>query len=278
MKGNKKRRIDQVLVDKGLFPSRERAQRSLMAGVVFYKGKRIDKPGTLIDPLEEIYVKGDPCPYVSRGGLKLEAALKEFNVPVSETVVLDAGASTGGFTQCLLEKGAKKVYAVDVGYGQLAWKLRQDPRVVVLERTNLRHLTVDKLGEQVDLATLDLSFISLGKVLPAVKELLSDNGMVVALVKPQFEAGPDLVGKGGIVRDPMVHRNVLSSIIKRVMELGFVCLGVTYSPICGADGNIEFLVYLSKGEQAKGEDFLTKINAVVEEAHFVHSNKDDVKN
>lgn len=263
----KKRRIDQLLVDKGFFKSRERARRSLMAGVVFYEGKRIDKPGTFVDPEGEIQVKEDPCPFVSRGGLKLEAALQEFGISVKGRVALDAGASTGGFTQCLLRWGAKTVYAIDVGYGQLAWELRQDPRVVVLERTNLRYLTPGELGARVDLVTLDLSFISLEKILAPVRGLLNDRGEVIALVKPQFEAGPELVRKGGIVRDPKVHWQVLIKIINKAVESGFQYRGVTYSPICGTDGNIEFFLLLGTGSPELPEDIIPEIRAVVEKAH-----------
>jgi 23S rRNA (cytidine1920-2'-O)/16S rRNA (cytidine1409-2'-O)-methyltransferase len=188
-----KKRIDLLLVEKGFFSSREQAQRAVMAGLVFYQGRKIEKAGTFVAPGGEIEVKGDPCPYVSRGGVKLDAALQEFGIDVKDKVVLDAGASTGGFTHCLLKKGAKRVYAVDVGYGQLAWELRQDPRVIVLERINIRYLTPEILAAKVDLVTLDLSFISLQKVLPAVKKLLKSEGQVLALVKPQFEAGRNLV-------------------------------------------------------------------------------------
>lgn len=269
MSRSKKRRIDQLLVDKGFFTSRERAQRGLMAGVVFYKGNRIDKPGTLVDADGEIEVKKDPCPFVGRGGLKLEAALREFDVPVRGRTALDAGASTGGFTQCLLRWGAKMVYAVDVGYGQLDWELRRDERVRVLERTNLRYLTPEQLGAKVDLATLDLSFISLAKVFPAVRELLSSEGDVIALVKPQFEAGPELVGKGGIVRDPAVHRQVLLNTIKKASELGFQYRDVAYSPLCGSDGNIEFFLLLGSNGAELRRDLRTEIGAIVEKAHSV---------
>lgn len=269
MNSAKKRRIDQLLVDKGFFDSRERARRSLMAGVVFYEGRRIDKPGTFVDPTGEIQVKKDPCPFVSRGGLKLEAALHKFNISVRGRVALDAGASTGGFTQCLLRWGAKMVYAVDVGYGQLAWELRQDPRVIVLERTNLRYLTPGELGTRVDLVTLDLSFISLGKIFASVRELLNSKGEVVALVKPQFEAGPKLVGKGGIVRNSEVHRQVLLDIIKKAVESGFRFRGVTYSPVCGTDGNIEFLLLLDTDDMKQQEDFISEVRVVVENAHSV---------
>lgn len=219
-----------------------------MAGLVFYQGRRIEKPGTFVDPNGEIEVRGNPCPYVSRGGLKLENALQKFGIDVKDKLVLDAGASTGGFTQCLLKQGARRVYAVDVGYGQLAWELRQDPRVAVYERTNLRYLTPEALGSRVDLVTLDLSFISLEKVLPAVRRLLNNGGEVVALVKPQFEAGRKYVGKGGIVTDAEVHCQVLERIIKTSRELGFHIKGLTYSSLLGADGNLEFFLWMATGE------------------------------
>ncbi len=219
-----------------------------MAGLVFYQGRRIEKPGTFVDPNGEIEVRGNPCPYVSRGGLKLEDALHKFGITVKDKIALDAGASTGGFTQCLLKQGARRVYAVDVGYGQLAWELRQDPRVAVYERTNLRYLTPEDLGTRVDLVTLDLSFISLEKVLPAVRRLLNNGGEVVALVKPQFEAGREYVGKGGVVTDADVHCRVLERIIKISRELGFHIKGVTYSPLLGADGNVEFFLWMVTGD------------------------------
>jgi 23S rRNA (cytidine1920-2'-O)/16S rRNA (cytidine1409-2'-O)-methyltransferase len=273
MGNRKKRRIDQLLVERGYFVSRERAKRSLMAGVVFYEGRRIEKPGTLVDPDGEIRVKEDPCSFVSRGGLKLEAALKEFDITVKGRVALDCGASTGGFTQCLLRWGAKMVYAVDVGYGQLAWELRQDPRVIVLERTNLRYLTPEQLGTRVDLVTLDLSFISLTKVFAAVRELLTSTGEVIALVKPQFEAGPQLVGKGGIVRDPDIHRQVLLKTIQKAIESGYQYKGVTYSPVRGTDGNIEFLLSLAlslTSDQMELQDnYESDVCAVIEKAHYV---------
>lgn len=266
---SKKKRIDQLLVEKGFFQSRERARRALMAGVVFYEGKRIEKPGTFVDPEGEIRVKDDPCPYVSRGGLKLEGALKEFKIPVQGRLALDAGASTGGFTQCLLRLGAKRVYAVDVGYGQLAWELRQDPRVTVMERVNLRYLTPEQLGEKVDLVTLDLSFISLGKVLSPVRELLQSKGEVVALVKPQFEAGPEQVGKGGIIKDPEVHRQVLLDVIQKALECGYSYKGLTYSPVTGADGNLEFFLWLAVDQDGVERDFKKDVEAVVDLAHSV---------
>lgn len=269
MSNPKKKRIDQLLVERGYFASRERAKRSLMAGLVFYEGSRIDKPGTLVDPEGKIGVKADICPFVSRGGLKLEAALREFGTTVQGRVALDCGASTGGFTDCLLRNGAKMVYAVDVGYGQLAWELRQDPRVVVLERTNLRYLTSEQLGTKVDLVTLDLSFISLAKVFVPIRELLTSTGEVIALVKPQFEAGHQLVGKGGIVRDPEVHRQVLLKSIQKAIESGFHYQGVTYSPVCGADGNIEFLLSLGAKQSEPQDSYEADVCAVVKSAHCV---------
>jgi 23S rRNA (cytidine1920-2'-O)/16S rRNA (cytidine1409-2'-O)-methyltransferase len=215
-----------------------------MAGLVRYRGRLIDKPGTAVATDGEITIKGDPCPYVSRGGVKLESALAEFGIDVAGKVVLDSGASTGGFTQCLLAHGAARVFAVDVGYGQLAWELRQDPRVTILERTNLRHLTPEALGTRVDLATLDLSFISLTKVLPAVRSLLKPGGEVLALVKPQFEAGRGAVGKGGIVRDPAVQQEVLERVSASACDLGFRSAGVRHSVLLGMDGNIEYFLRL----------------------------------
>jgi 23S rRNA (cytidine1920-2'-O)/16S rRNA (cytidine1409-2'-O)-methyltransferase len=241
----KKMRIDLLLAEQGRFPSREQAQRAVMAGLVFYDGRLIDKPGAAVAPGGDIQVKGDPCPYVSRGGLKLESALTEFGIDVAGKVALDSGASTGGFTQCLLSHGAAKVYAVDVGYGQLAWELRQDERVRVIERTNLRYLAPEVLGELVSFVTLDLSFISLGKVLGAVGTLLSPGGEVLALVKPQFEAGREQVGKGGIVKDAAVQALCLERVSAAACSLGFQVKGVTHSPIRGADGNIEFFMWLA---------------------------------
>jgi 23S rRNA (cytidine1920-2'-O)/16S rRNA (cytidine1409-2'-O)-methyltransferase len=245
-----KKRIDLLLVEKGCFPSREQAQRAVMAGHVFYDGRLIDKPGAAVAPGGEIQVRGNSCPYVSRGGIKLESALSEFGIDVAGRVALDSGASTGGFTQCLLQRGACRVYAVDVGYGQLAWDLRCDQRVKVIERTNLRYLTSAELGEQVEFVTLDLSFISLAKVLGAVRELLRPGGEVLALVKPQFEAGREQVGKGGIIKDPAVQGLVLEQVSAAACQLGFQIKGVTYSPIQGADGNIEFFMWLGYDPQA----------------------------
>ncbi|MFC1571133.1 TlyA family RNA methyltransferase [Candidatus Margulisiibacteriota bacterium] len=240
-----RKRLDQILVEKELFESRTRAQAVIMAGQVFVAGKKIDKAGTQIDPTLAIEIKGQDMPYVSRGGLKLERALKDFNVDVRDRVCLDIGASTGGFTDCLLQHGAEKVFAVDVGYGQLAWKLRQDPRVIVIERTNARYLTLDKLNNTVpSVVVIDVSFISLSKILPAVHNLLSDKAEVIALIKPQFEAKREQVGKGGIVKDEKVHKEVVDKVKAEAKVLGFRFKGLISSPITGADGNVEFLIHL----------------------------------
>lgn len=237
-----KERIDLLLVKKGLAPTRTRARTLIMAGVVFVDSTRVDKAGIIVKEDAEILVKDSTLGYVSRGGIKLEAALKEFRIDVSDKVALDIGVSTGGFTDCLLKHGAKKVYAVDVGYGQLDWKLRQDPRVVVKERINARYLKSEDIGELVDVCTIDVSFISLTKVIPPVSKILKPSGILIALIKPQFEVGKGEVGKGGIVRDEKKHREVVSRITNFLEELNFKVLGVIPSPILGADGNKEFLV------------------------------------
>lgn len=237
-----KERIDLLLVKKGLAPTRTRARTLIMAGVVFVDSTRVDKAGIIVKEDAEILVKDSTLGYVSRGGIKLEAALKEFRIDVVDKVVLDIGASTGGFTDCLLKHGAKKVYAVDVGYGQLDWKLRQDPRVVVMERINARYLKLEDIGELVDVATIDVSFISITKVIPALLKILKPSGILIALIKPQFEVGKGKVGKGGVLRDENKHREVVSRITNFLEELNFKVLGVIPSPILGADGNKEFLI------------------------------------
>jgi len=247
---NEKKRIDQLLVEGGYFSSRAKAQAAIMAGLVFVAGQRVDKAGTSCLVKAEIEVKGEPHPYVGRGGVKLEKALIEFGVKVEGKVALDVGASTGGFTDCLLQQGAAKVYAVDVGYGQLAWKLRQDPRVKVIERTNARHLKLSDLGLErsaIQLCTIDVSFISLAKILPAVYDLLVEKAEVIALIKPQFEAKRGEVGKGGIVRDEKVRQEVVSKVKAEAEAIGLEAKGIIESPITGADGNVEFLIYLVKG-------------------------------
>ncbi|MDI9419797.1 MAG: TlyA family RNA methyltransferase [Firmicutes bacterium] len=244
--GYQKKRIDQLLVEKGLFPSREQARRSIMAGLVYADNKKIEKPGTAVDSRVNIEIKGSLHPYVSRGGLKLAKALEVFHVDVQGVIAIDVGASTGGFTDCLLQNGAAKVYAVDVGYGQLDWKLRNDPRVVVMERTNIRYLTKDKLDQLADLAVVDVAFISLTKFFAGLLDLLTDAGQIIALIKPQFEVGRELVGKKGVVRDPGVHRQLLLELLGQLQEFGAGLMNIDYSPILGPQGNIEYLAYFGK--------------------------------
>jgi len=243
-----KERLDVLLVELGLAESREKAKTSIMSGEVFVDGNRCDKAGTTVKRDANIEVRSKRIKYVSRGGYKLEKALDTFGIDPAGYVVLDAGASTGGFTDCLLQRGAKKVFAADVGYGQLAWSLRTDERVVCMERTNARYITPETLGETVDMAVMDLSFISLKLVLPAIHSVLKEGGIVNCLIKPQFEAGKDKVGKKGVVKDPKVHQNVLDSFLAAVPSLGFTPLGITFSPIKGPEGNIEYLGYLKKGQ------------------------------
>ncbi len=241
----RKVRLDRLLVERGLAPSREQARRLIMAGEVQVNEQVVDKPGRLVPEDAPVQVRRQPR-YVSRGGLKLEAALDRFGLDVSGKVAVDVGASTGGFTDCLLQRGAAKVYAVDVGYGQLAWKLRQDPRVIPLERTNIRYLEALPDGELADLAVIDASFIGLRLVLPATLRLLKPDGQIIALVKPQFEAGRQDVGKGGVVRDPQVHRRVLEEVATLAQELGLTVAGLTVSPAPGPAGNVEFLIWLTR--------------------------------
>lgn len=244
-----KERLDKLLVQRGLVSSRERARALILAGKVVVDDHRIDKAGAQVDCEVELRLKGEDIPYVSRGGLKLEQALREFSVVVAGKVAIDVGASTGGFTDCLLQSGVKKVYAVDVGYGQLAWKLREDPRVVNLERCNIRHLQAEQLGELAELAVIDASFISLSKVLPSTLDLLTVAGEIIALIKPQFEVGRGQVGKGGVVKDRQLHNRVVAQVCDFVVSLGCQVLGVTESPILGPKGNREFLVYLKKNSE-----------------------------
>lgn len=240
----KKERLDAVLMNRGLFESRARAQAAIMAGQVLVNEQKIDKPGTAVAPEANIRIIGDKLPYVSRGGLKLEKALQIFPISVEGKVVADIGASTGGFTDCALQNGAAKVYAVDVGYGQLAWKLRTDERVINMERTNVRYLEPVAIGELVDAVTIDVAFISLDKVLPAVHKILKPEGFVVALIKPQFEAGRENVGKKGVVRDAAVHESVIKNVIAFAKSEGFGVAGLDFSPIKGPEGNIEYLLHL----------------------------------
>ena len=263
IKPDNKERLDQLLFEKGLYESRSKAQAAIMAGVVYVNEKKIEKAGIRVGRDSRFEIRDPRNSYASRGGIKLEHALNTFDIDVKDKTILDVGASTGGFTDCLLKAGAGKVYAIDVGYGQIAWKLRKDPRVEVIERTNVRYLKPEELysvrgkreevgGEKASLATIDVSFISLSKILPAVYDLLTDDGEVIALVKPQFEAGREQVGKGGLVKDEKVQARVLTDVVKFAGEIGFKLRGATFSPISGADGNIEFFVYLSKlGENVK---------------------------
>ena len=241
----KKVRLDNYLLEQGLFETRSRAQAAIMAGQVLVDEQKIDKPGTSIKEGATIRLLGDQLRYVSRGGLKLEKALQVFPVSVAGKVMADIGASTGGFTDCALQNGATKVYAVDVGYGQLAWKLRSDPRVVNMERTNARALEESSLPEKVDAASIDVAFISLEKILPAVKKILKPNGFVIALIKPQFEAGKEHIGKKGVVKDPEVHKDVIRRIISFAQAEGWSIGGLDFSPVKGPEGNIEYLLYLT---------------------------------
>lgn len=260
-----KARLDTFLVDKGLYESRARAQAAIMAGQIMVNEQKIDKPGTQIAIDSNIRVLGNKLPYVSRGGLKLEKALKVFPLSLQGKIVADLGASTGGFTDCALQNGATKVYAVDVGYGQLAWSLRNDPRVINMERTNVRFMEADTLADKIDVATIDVAFISLDKILPAAKKLLAEAGAVLALVKPQFEAGKENVGKKGVVRDAKIHAEVIRKILAIARNEGLIPAGLDYSPIKGPEGNIEFLLYLTMQGEDKVDE--TKVDQVVAASH-----------
>lgn len=266
-----KQRIDLLLVEQGFFQSRSEAQRAIMAGLVRIGEERVDKPGTRVAVDAPLQVTMKPHPYVSRGGLKLEKALQTFSLSLDGRIMIDIGASTGGFTDCALQHGARKVYAVDVGYGQLDWKLRQDSRVIVMERTNFRHFRPQDLpGEAPDFATIDVSFISLHHILPPLKVILTNDGEAVALVKPQFEAGREQVGKKGVVRDPAIHQEVLLGFLSMAGKIGFKTVGLIFSPIMGGgDGNIEFLAHLRLGEPSEsvGEEWQRKVGEVVKAAH-----------
>ena len=258
-------RLDQLVFERGLTPSRERAKTTIMSGIVFVDGQKADKPGMPVSPEAKVEIRGDTLRYVSRGGLKIEKALKVFEYDVSGLTVIDCGASTGGFTDCLLQNGAERVYAVDVGYGQLAWSLRQDERVVSMERTNIRHVTPDMLPVPMDLAVMDLSFISLKLVLPVVYDLLKENGDVLCLVKPQFEAGKEKVGKKGVVRDIAVHQEVLEHFLDYAGQAGYTVMGLDFSPVKGPEGNIEYLAWLRKGSHTP--EFAVDPQAVTAASH-----------
>ena len=260
----KKQRLDQLVFERGFTESRERARTTIMSGLVFVNGQRVDKPGTAVDPEAKIEVHGEAIPFVSRGGFKLDKALKVFPIDPMDKVCIDCGASTGGFTDVLLQHGAKKVYAVDVGYGQLAWKLRNDARVVNLERTNLRYITDEQIPEAIDLAVMDVSFISIRLVIPAVQRLLKPGADYVCLIKPQFEAGREEVGKKGVVRDPKVHEEVVRGILDFVPTVGMTVMGLDFSPIKGPEGNIEYICHLKNGEYEGPE---IDVAAVVAASH-----------
>lgn len=265
-----KERLDVILVRQGYAPSREKAKALLMAGSVFVDNQREEKAGAQFDESKiKIEVKGKPIPYVSRGGLKLERALQEFPITLKDSVCMDIGASTGGFTDCMLQNGAGKVYAIDVGHGQLDWKLRCDERVVCMEKTNFRYVTDEQISEPVDFASVDVSFISLTKILPPARALLRMQGEMVCLIKPQFEAGREKVGKKGVVRDQKVHAEVMRAVTDYAEKIGFSVKGLTYSPIKGPEGNIEYLMWIEKSaeESAENTEREALIEAVVEKAH-----------
>lgn len=265
-----KERLDVLLVKRGLAPSREKAKALIMAGDVFVENQREDKPGSTFPDESKIEVRGNKLKYVSRGGLKLEKALAVFPVSPEGRVCMDIGASTGGFTDCMLQNGAAKVYAVDVGYGQFAYQLRRDERVVCMEKTNIRYVTPDQIEEPISFASVDVSFISLTKVLPPVKLLLEHDADMICLIKPQFEAGREKVGKKGVVRDPAVHREVIETIVSFALEAGFLIRGLDHSPVKGPEGNIEYLLWIQNGdgqEMQKETTFDEVISQVVKKAH-----------
>lgn len=262
----KKVRLDQLVYDLGFTESRERAKTTIMSGLVFVNGQRADKPGMSVSPDAKIEVHGDALPFVSRGGFKLDKALKVFPVDPSGKVCIDCGASTGGFTDVLLQHGAARVYAVDVGYGQLAWKLRNDERVINLERTNLRYVTEEQIPETLDMAVMDVSFISIRLVLPAVKQLLKPGADIICLIKPQFEAGREEVGKKGVVRDESVHKEVVNGILQFAPTIGLSVMGLDFSPIKGPEGNIEYICHMKNGSF---ETVFPDVDAIVTASHEV---------
>lgn len=263
-----KERLDVLLVNMGLAPSRERAKAIIMAGQVYVNGQKEDKAGSQFDIYAPIEVKGSTLKYVSRGGLKLEKAVKAFGLDLKETVCMDVGASTGGFTDCMLQNGAKKVFSVDVGHGQLAWSLRQDERVICMEKTNVRYLKPEQIGERVDFISIDVSFISLKMILPPVKEVLKERGQIVCLIKPQFEAGREKVGKKGVVREKSTHIEVIHSVIDFAASVGFGILNLDFSPIKGPEGNIEYLLLLQNNPTQEEKNQLTfAIEDLVERSH-----------
>jgi 23S rRNA (cytidine1920-2'-O)/16S rRNA (cytidine1409-2'-O)-methyltransferase len=262
-----KERLDVLLVSRGLAESREKAKAIIMSGNVYVDGQKEDKAGTAFKPEAVIEVRGNTLKYVSRGGLKLEKAMENFDVTLDGKVCMDVGSSTGGFTDCMLQNGAVKVYAVDVGHGQLAWKLRNDSRVVCMEGTNIRYVTRDMIDESIDFASIDVAFISLTKVLEPVKELLTDNGQIVCLIKPQFEAGREKVGKHGVVRDSAVHLEVIEKVVEFAISIGFEALNLEFSPVKGPEGNIEYLLHLLKHTEGIYTETPFDAAAVVAKAH-----------
>ena len=260
-----KKRLDVLVTERGLAESRQKAQAMIMAGQIFSGDRRLEKAGMPVDEFIALEVRGQALRYVGRGGLKLEKAMEVFPIDLRGKIAADIGASTGGFTDCMLQNGAEKVYSVDVGYGELAWKLRSDERVVVLERTNARYLDREQIPDPLDFASIDVSFISLRLIFPAVFSLLKEGGQVVSLIKPQFEAGREFVGKKGIVRDPNVHRMVLEQYLLHAADAGFSVRGITYSPITGQEGNIEYLGFLQKGGFVT--DCSMDLQKIVDEAH-----------
>lgn len=262
-----KKRLDILVTERGLAESREKAKTLIMAGQVYVDGQKADKPGDTFSEDAAVEVRGKGLPYVSRGGLKLEKAMREFGLQLQGRTCMDIGASTGGFTDCMLQNGAQRVYSVDVGYGQLAWSLRTDPRVVNLERTNARYLTREQVPEEICFFSVDVSFISLTLILPAVRPLLAEHGQAVCLIKPQFEAGREKVGKKGVVRDKAVHEEVIEKIRSFALENGFSVLGLTFSPVKGPEGNIEYLIYLERSEAPSQGEQVPSAQQVVEESH-----------
>ena len=261
-----KKRLDILVTERGLAESRETAKPLIMAGQVYVDGQKADKPGDTFSEDAAVEVRGKGLPYVSRGGLKLEKAMREFGLQLQGRTCMDIGASTGGFTDCMLQNGAQRVYSVDVGYGQLAWSLRTDPRVVNLERTNARYLTREQVPEEIGFFSVDVSFISLTLILPAVRPLLAEHGQAVCLIKPQFEAGREKVGKKGVVRDKAVHEEVIEKIRSFALENGFSVLGLTFSPVKGPEGNIEYLIYLERSEAPSQGEQVPSAQQVVEES------------
>jgi len=265
---DRKERLDVLLVEKGLAESREKAKRLIMTGNVFVDGQREDKAGLKVKASLEITVKENPLKYVSRGGLKLEKAMAQYPIVLEGKICMDVGSSTGGFTDCMLQNGAVKVYSIDVGRGQLAWKLRQDPRVVCMEKTNIRYVTPEDIEDKASFVSIDVSFISLKKVLTPVKALMEEGAEMVCLIKPQFEAGREKVGKKGVVRDMSVHKDVVDKIVRHAHELGFTCMGVDYSPIKGPEGNIEYLLYVrNENTNQDLEAFVSQVDEMVDKSH-----------